>query len=167
MSIISPTDFKGERVIAQVENVTVRANVQWFIDKYEPKFLKELLGLDLFTEFEAGLLLDPIPDKWIALRDETDLKQMLVNYIYYWYQRNNATNTGGIGEVKPKSDNAVSISPARKMATSWNEMAEMARLFDLDTATYPQWHRVFWRNWYWGCNWRLSEIYVDINTMNI
>lgn len=179
MSIITPIDFKGERVIGQVENATVRANVQWFIDKYEPDFLKKLLGLTLYQEFITGLTpvpvepptipptYEPIDPKWLSLRDETDLKQMLIDYVYYWYQRNNATNTGGVGEVKPKADNANSVSPAQKMVTAWNEMAEMARLFDLDTATYPNWHRVYWRNWFFGCNWHLPEIYRNINTMNI
>lgn len=167
MSIIAPIDFKGERAIPQLEEKHNRDNVQWFIDKYEPKFLKELLGATLYSEFVAGLQADPIDPKWIELRDQTDLKTMLIDYVYYWYLRNWATITAGVGEVKGKSDNATQVSPAQKMVTSWNEMATLARFFDLDTTTYPSWNRVYWRSWHVGCRWHLPEIYRDINTMNI
>lgn len=167
MSIIAPIDFKGERTIPQLEQSHVRDNVQWFIDKYEPKFLTELLGATLYGEFKTGLTQQPIDPKWLSLRDETDLKSMIVDYVYYWYIRNWVTITAGVGEVKGKSDNATQVSSADKMVSSWNEMAKMARLFDLNTETYPNWHRVYWRNWYFGCHWHLPDIYRDINSMNI
>ena len=51
MSIITIADFKGERNIAGTENSGTRENLQSFIDKYEPKFLKKLLGSALANEF--------------------------------------------------------------------------------------------------------------------
>lgn len=167
MSIVAPIDFKGQALIAQIENSDVYDNVQYFIDVYEPKFLKELLGLDLFTEFEAGLAEETIDTKWISLRDETDLKQMIVYYVYWFIQENDITTTVGTGESKLRKDNAQAANPLQKMVRNWNDMVEDVRLFDLDTETYPNWHRVYWRNWFCGCNWRLPEIYQFKNQLGI
>jgi len=177
MSIIVPSDFKGENTIAQVPaNVgSVNLTVQGFIDKYEPKFLKELLGTTLALEFINGLIpvpfdpptdpvtYEPIDPKWIALRDETDLKQMLVDYIYFFYIRNETTSTAGMGEAKGKMDNATSVNSVFKQERAWNEMCRMARFFDLDTSVYPSFVRVYWRRWnYWTSRCGISEIYFPI-----
>lgn len=179
MSIITPIDFKGENTIAQLEEESVSETVQWFIDKYEPKFLLQLMGADLYAEFKLGLTLvevqpptdpityEPIPEQWLSLRDETDLKAMLVNYVYYYYMQFQTTQNAGTGTVKPKNDNSIQVSGIDKYIRSWNEMVEMVRLFDLSTETYPLWERVYWRNWYDGCSWHLPEIYKYKNTLGI
>lgn len=168
MSIIVPSDFKGENLIAQVaSNVgSVDVTVQSFINKYEKKFLIELLGTELYAEFIAGLEVDPIDPIWTSLRDETDIKPMLIDYIYYWYMVNQATSTAGMSEVKGKTDNATPVNNMAKMVRGWNEMVEMARLFDLSTDDYPDWQRVYWRNWYDGCCWHLADIYRFKNTLD-
>jgi len=171
MSIVIPSDFKGENTIAQVPaNVGgVSTTVQDFINKYEKKFLLELLGATLYAEFIAGLALpdiDPLKAKWVALRDETDLKPMIIDYVYYYYMLNQATSTAGIGEVKGKTDNATPVNNMAKMVRSWNEMVGMARLFDLSTTDYPDWNRVYWRHWWFGCGWHISEIYQFKNTLD-
>lgn len=167
MSIIAPTDFKAENTIAQIETLPVRNLVQSFIDKYEPKFLKELLGLTLYQEFITGLEEDPVDPKWISLRDETDLKAMIVDYVYVYYLRNATTSTTGTSEVKAKNNNSTPVNSIDKQVRAWNEMVNMARLFDLSTETYPTWRRVYWRNWWHGCNWHLPEIYKTINSLGI
>lgn len=170
MSIIVPNDFKGENTIAQVNGSVggVNSTLQGFIDKYEPKFLRELLGTVLANEFVAGLQEDPIPQKWIELRDETDLKPMLIDYVYYWYIRNEVTSTAGMGEVKGKTDNATRTSSSDKMCRAWNEMYMMARFFDLSTDIYPNFTRQYWRNyynWFYGCG--ISNIFYPINGYGI
>jgi len=168
MSIITISDFKGEQSIAQTSNAGVIESTQIFIDKYEKKFLKSLLGNALYIDFVNGLLQDPIDQKWIELRDETDLKDMLVNYIYYWYDRNKTTTTNGVSETKGKTENSVVVNNIDKQVRSWNEMVDMARLFDLSTATYPNFVRQHWRNysyWYFGC--RVDEIFYKITRSNI
>lgn len=168
MAIITIHDFKGERNIAQKDNRGVQELVDYFIEKYEYKFLKSLLGKILADEFLAGLLEDPINIKWTELRDETDLKEMLVNYVYYWYMRNLSTTTGGSSESKSKSENAISVNSKDKQCSAWNEMSYKARLFDLSQTTYPDYVRPNWiiyRYWFRGC--KVDEIYFPINEMNI
>jgi hypothetical protein len=177
MSIITIADFRGEQSIAQHSNAGVRENVQGFIDKYEPIFLKKLLGSVLANEFVAGLVpvpvepatdpvtYEPIDAKWLFLRDDTDLKAMLVDYVYYWYIRDQVTFTAGTGEVKAKNENSVLVSSVDKQVKAWNEMVSMAREFDLDVAIYPDWSR----EWYNHGNWLFCtpDIYLFINSLNI
>ena len=167
-TIISPAIFKAEISIAQTENPYQNSSVQEFIDKYEPYFLALLLGKGLAKEFADGLLEDPIDQKWIELRDETDLKQMIANFVYYWFKRYETTKSMGISEVKPKAENAYPTNSVDKQVSAWNDMARMARFFDLDVSIYPLWVRPNFRNyrfWYSGCG--VSEIYFNINGGNI
>lgn len=168
MSIITPTAFKAQNSIAQREQPAVAALIQEFIDKYEPLFLKKLLGIDLYNEFIAGLAEDPIDSKWISLRDDTELKNMLVNYVYYWYMRNQSTLSAGISEVKPKAENATPVSSVDKQVRAWNEMVLAVRPFTLDVSIYPLYVRPpfhMYRYWYEGCP--VSDIYFTINSLNI
>lgn len=168
MSIITYTDFKGEQNIAGTENIGTRENLQLFIDKYEREFLKELLGSVLYNQFVSGLAVLPNPDpKWIALRDEFDLKQMIVCYVYYWYIQNQTTLTASVGEVKPNNENSMAAQSWDKQVKSWNEMVKMTRFFDLDTTVYPDFVRTWWRNYdYWFCGCPVSEIYYYKNTLD-
>lgn len=179
MSIITPTDFTGQYLIAQIEQEDVSNSVKEFIDKYEPIFLRELLGFELASEFITGLIpipvdpptipptYEPVDPIWIALRDEMGLKEMLKAYVYWFYQEDNVTSTVGTGEGKLKKDNAAAASPLAKMTRNWNEMVNEVRFFDLSTETYPSYVRVYWRNWWCGCNWRLPEIYKFKNQLGL
>ncbi len=168
MSIITIHDFKGETKIAQLDNAGVQENLEYFIDKYEYKFLKSLLGKTLADEFIEGLAQDPVEEKWTELQDETDLKEMLVYYVYYWYSQNQTTTTAGTGETKAKNENSNVASNWDKTVKIWNEMVKLTRVFDLSTETYPDFHRVWWRSydyWYFGCE--VDEIYYFKNSLDI
>lgn len=180
MSIITIADFRGEQNVAQQSNAGVRENVQGFIDKYEPIFLKKLLGSALANEFVAGLVpvpvepatdpvtFEPTDPKWLFLRDDTDLKPMLVDYVYYWYIRDQVTFTAGTGEVKAKNENSVRVSSVDKQVKAWNEMVSMARGFDLDVAIYPDYTKPYWNRWHsWDYGCPVNEIYYPINSLNI
>lgn len=171
MSILKPSDFNGgEQAIADLSNEGARQNLQAFIDEYEIVFLRELLGLSLANEFYAAInITDPAPDqKWIDLRDTTDIKPMLKCYVYYWFIRNKITLTTGTGEVKAKNENSTITFSGDKLVRAWNKMSNKARLFDISTVDYPTYVRPYWGRfyrWYNGCG--ISEIYYPINTMNI
>lgn len=168
MSIITPNDFKGgEQAIAQLSNLGVQENVQSFIDEYETEFLKKLLGVDLYNDFIAGLALEPIPEKWVQLRDETDLKMMIKCYVYYHYMESETTTTSGTGVIKAKNENSIPANNWDKLVKAWNRMANATRLFDLSTDTYPEFTRVYWRRYdWWHCGCEVDEIYYFKNTLN-
>ena len=48
----------------------------------------------------------------------------IANFVYYWYMRNNHTQTASTGETKGKHENADTASIAVKLTRAWNEMSE-------------------------------------------
>lgn len=94
--------------------------------------------------------------------DELFKLSPIAYYVYYWYQRTYATNTGGIGESNANAENATRTSPATKQMTAWNRMAEMSRelyafLYANRTiyTDWDSWQSVYGYDWYsWhGWNW--------------
>lgn len=72
-------------------------------------------------------------------------KSLIANYIYYWFVRNNHTQTATMGEVKTQNENAVNISPAVKMTRAWNEMSswicELVEYLNAMSTTYTEWSK--------------------------
>lgn len=67
MALIDKTYFFGDLEVAQKSDPAVSAGLQWFIDEFEPELLTDLLGYELYRDFQAGLQQDPIPQKWLDL----------------------------------------------------------------------------------------------------
>lgn len=131
--IVTTADFVGENAIAQVEQPNVAAEVNLFIDKYEPEYLHKVLGLALFDAYTAGIIAeDPI---YIALRDGgtyisyaelrryEGLKPGIINYVYYHYIRNHVTYTTGTGEKAINNP----VDSTHKQVRAWNDMVEHNR----------------------------------------
>lgn len=256
--LIDRTYFIGELNIPNTHTTEIGGLLDLFIEKYETKFLNELLGYELYKAFKAGLLEDPINQKWTDLIEGveyTDLQEKtrfwpglliqpptvlnaldalntitivvgrgqqydpvtgessvtipaalvgkdfiveqrgvgqlvagedysitgntltlttglfavndkyfyksatlaintttgtskqspIANYVYYWYTRNNHSQTAAMGEVKSQNENAVFHSPALKMTRAWNQMSEwvcdLRDYLDAKKADYPEWEK--------------------------
>lgn len=255
--LIDRSYFIGELNIPNTHTVAVGTLLDWFIEKYEEKFLTEVLGYELYKAFKAGLLEDPIPQKWTDLIDGVEYTNLqskvtfwrglvtqppsilnaldaintitvivgrgqlydpvvgqnsvtipavlvgksfiieqrgigqlrddeysivgntltlttglfgngdtyfyksttlaintstgvnkespIANYVYYWFIRNNHSQTATMGEVKSTNENAVFHSPALKMTKAWNEMSEWIRelsdYLDSKKTDYPEWEK--------------------------
>lgn len=126
--LIDATYFIGEINIPNVDQPAVLENVNLFINKYEKKFLILLLGQSVYDDFINGLSENPIQNKWIDLRDKIinseDKESPMANFVYYWYMRNFATTSTGIGETKPNAENASIVSGVDKQVRAWNEMSD-------------------------------------------
>lgn len=152
MILIDASYFIGQITIAQVETPPVSENLQLFIEKYEPEILRKLLGKDFYRAFVNGLQAPTPEQRWIDLRngveDEwmgftNDLKQSIIaNYVYYWYTRDQASQTVGMGESLPKAENAERFSFANKQVRAWNEMVdwihELYHFLREHQAEYPE-----------------------------
>ena len=114
-SITSPSDYQNEVNIANRSQQPIAGNIQHYIDTYEPKLLKELLGDVLLGEIVPGAPWDALVAK---------VKPSCLRYIYWWYASENATDTTGSGESKANTANATLVSPVGKMVSRWNEMVE-------------------------------------------
>lgn len=139
MPIVTITDFKDDIALPQASQQAVQENVNRHIAKYEQEFLEQVLGYEMATAFTAGLLLDPIPVKWLELRNGatfTDntvvykwpgIKTPIACYVYYHIRRDDAINTTPSGDTTGKAENAKVISSARKMLEAWNKMVKLNR----------------------------------------
>lgn len=143
--LIDSTYFVNELLIANISNTvdSTGSKITSFIEKYETRYLKELLGLGLYAEFIAGIAEDPIEEKWAvlldALRNDTTKESPIANYVYYWVMRNDATQSTGTGEVVANNENSRRVSPVDKMVRAWNEMVDWNDLiFEvLNNGNYP------------------------------
>lgn len=133
--------FQGEIFIAQLSQIDVQEAVQGFVDKYEPKVLRKLLGItmynDLLNSVEASRQNPPVPleQKWISLLNGVDydsdtrhwdgLEILIANYVYWYYMFDYNVHSVQVGVVKPKSENATPASPVHKMVRAWNEFVNL------------------------------------------
>jgi hypothetical protein len=273
--LIDRTYFIGELNIPNTSKPEIGGLVDWFIEKYEEKFLTEVLGYELYKAFKAGLQSVTVDQKWTDLiegveytntqsktafwrglvtqppsvlnaldaintisvivggggtydpvvgqssvtipsslvgkdfiieqrgvgqlrADEysivgstltltsgvfgnsdtyfyksatlaintttgTSKQSPIANYVYYWYIRNNHSQTAAMGEVKSQNENAVFHSPALKMTKAWNEMSEwvceLREYLDSKKTDYPEWEKTD--------VWRMLRSYRPINEFNI
>lgn len=134
-NLIDHTFFVGELNIPNTDRPDVQERLQYFIRKYEPMFLRQALGEALYGAFSNGLEEEPISVGWGNLKarlvlEDGDFKYSpIAAYVYYWYMRDQATVTTGVGEAVPNTDNAQRASAMQKMVSAWNEMCyEVASL---------------------------------------
>lgn len=122
MSILTVQDFVGEANIPDTDSQAVAERLQVYIDKYEQKYLRALLGLGLYTELKDGLLQSPIPDKWVDL--VAQFNEPLTYYVYWHWLKGNNDYTNNSGVSRKKNENSEMVSPMAQMVSRWNNMVE-------------------------------------------
>jgi hypothetical protein len=154
--IITPDIFEVGLVIGQAEKPEVAARVQWFIDEYEPEYLKKLLGKELARLFQEEYVKENHDAKWDKLADA--IKKMIARYVYYHYHRKSETVTTGVGEEIAQAENAIRTTIFPKAVDAWNEMVEKNLEFcqNIDRAAYPEY-----------AGYVMSDIYLFRNTFGI
>lgn len=169
-SITQIADFKGEINVANKEQTYVAADLQIFIDKYEPDLYGKLLGDTLYGQYKTGLAIDPVADKWTAL--QTALGISAANYIYWYYMGDQTIQTVGVGAAQTKVANATIVSPGRKMIRAWNEMVDtcysVVKLIQGDPDSYGAYYieNFYYKQWFnTYCN--KPDIFEKVNSFNI
>lgn len=101
--------------------------------------LGDKFGTGEFFFFAFEIRTSPIASSSSLIANES----CIANFVYYWFRRNDVTQTAGISEVITKAENSVNVSPRKKMASAWNEMRLWVREFlsymEQNAATYPEW----------------------------
>jgi hypothetical protein len=162
MPLIDRSYFIGEINIPNTSTTAIGELLDWFIEKYEPELLTDVLGYELYKAFSTGLEEDAIEQKWTDLlegKEYTDISNkirkwnglidedkklsLIANYVYYRFIQNNTTQTASMGEVKSVNENAIIASPSVKLVKSWNEMSknilELKDFLDANKEEYPEW----------------------------
>ena len=96
--------------------------INFSISVYEPKYLKELMGSELYAEY-----VDTKSDsKWTVLIDKLrnveTKRSPIANYVYFYHRRDNAIAKGDNGDFVPKTDNMQSVSINQRMRIAWDDM---------------------------------------------
>lgn len=167
MNLIDVTYFEVEPLIAQLNQQEVIERVQLFIARYEPRFLRQLLGNGLAKAFIEGLEPEEPAQRWLDLRDGKEYEDTagnvfewpglasdetkisaIANYVYYWYTRDNASWSTGSGDVVPSVENGERVGPAAKQAQVWSDMIRLnyqcIHFLRTNKDTYPEWKGFNW-----------------------
>jgi hypothetical protein len=173
MSLIDVSYFVGNLNVPNTGDSAIAETVNWFIGKYEAIFLQKALGYPLYKAYLAApddqRFLDIINGKeytdhqgytakWNGLIEivvpgvpasgsdpevPAQKESIIANFVYYWYQRYNVTQTTGIGEIRTEGENAIIVSPRKKMVSAWNEihskMKTLLEFIDANQTAYPEW----------------------------
>jgi hypothetical protein len=184
--IIDRTYFVGDLNIPNVGTPAIGELVDWFIAKYEPLFLRNVLGYELSKAFLAGLNEYMVDQKWTDLLEGVEYtdtqskvrtwqgivaeypslignQSPIANYVYYWFVQNNHSQTAAMGEVKSQNENAAAYNPGQKMVRAWNEMSKWI----VELADYLNAKKDIYTEWEKQDEWRMLNKFRLINEFNI
>lgn len=143
--ILSTQDFTGKYQISTGMYDT--AKLQDYINRYEPRYLKELFGVSLYNDFQSDLVnnVPQSPNFLILFNalssdlgynfyyfngiyegvnqiDSEGIKEMLKGFIYFEYVKDLSNQITPIGLVKPQNENStVANTLFSMMYTRYNE----------------------------------------------
>lgn len=143
--ILSIQDFTGKYQVST--GMYDQAKLQDYINRYEPRYLKELFGITLYNEFQSDLLnnvpqspnflvlFNPLSEdvgynfyyfngtyEGINQIDSEGIKEMLKGFIYFEYVKDLSNQITPIGLVKPDNENStVANTLFSMMYTRYNE----------------------------------------------
>lgn len=195
-NVITNTAFVGRYLIANQLSTEVALLLNNFVTTYQPVFLRQLLGPVLYKQFQdwydtaTPRNQDGINATWQGLLDGavfTDgssnpmysekISISLTSFIYDRYQRNNVTQTTGLGEKSTDAQNTSEGSVQQKLIDRWNEMVNNTcgnfSYLNKQLATNAD-----WRDWYrYSCGWSFwadngerypsVEIFTKINQFGL
>lgn len=145
MALIDSTYFINDISLPGNALSGAREDISQYLDKYQKQVLISLLGYPLWKlvqaeidaevytnynglvngeEYDVEYLGETTTVKWNGLKN-SDLVSLIAYYVYYFYMKDHVTHTTGIGESVSEKENAVSISPVRKMVDAWNHFCDL------------------------------------------
>jgi len=143
--ITSISDYVGKYSLSK--GIYDNSKLQEYIDRYEPRYLKQLLGVELYNEFVSDLssnvpqspnfikIFNPLSEDvgsyiygWNthhlinSILDSEGIKEMLKGFIYFEYAKDLYNQMTPYGQVKPKSENSeITNTLFSLMYTRYNE----------------------------------------------
>lgn len=94
------------------------SDIQAYIAKYEPKFLRMLLGAEV-----ADRLKD-YPELLTLLVQADNGTSVIAKYIYFYYSRDHMTFITVAGEKLKNTENSTRTSPTHRLVRVWNDMVD-------------------------------------------
>lgn len=157
MAIIDYTAFTLKLGLPQATNTEGRQEIEGYIEQYEPEYLRNALGYDLWKAFSEGIEGSGEPDqRWVDLLEGKEFTHCgktykwegfettpIQNFVYCNIREARASSTMAVSEVVPSSDNSIPVSPLQKMVDAWNRMVDVNNILYMflqeNKDTYPEW----------------------------
>lgn len=159
--IIDSTYFVNRLNLPQTGNSAGLAEVQDFIDQYEPEYLQCVLGYDLWQAFIAGIEGSGLPEqrwtdllegkeftkhnivyKWNGFAPENKISP-IANYVFYQFVDEREQDFTLVGNVKSTTENNRVVNATPRLVYTWNRMVDANRLLynflQVNKTTYPEW----------------------------
>lgn len=137
--IIDTSYFVGEITIPNLSQPATKTALERVIANKEAEILEDVLGYELYKLLKASPEVDRFKNiiegaeftntegklkKWAGLKN-ADKQSPIAQLAYYWYQRQNATQTSGIGEVLAMPENSANKPNIHKLVQAYNKGVEM------------------------------------------
>ena len=150
VNFISNSDFTTlEKVYSGGENSTEFLND--IIEKYQKDLLIDILGEREYYNLDNDLV-DGVPatNKWLLFVNGTDyvvdsvhydykgIKPVLLKFIYYYWQKENASILAESGELVNNQINARKVIPINKMVAAYNEGIDL--IYNSRSYSPTVWH---------------------------
>lgn len=114
-------------------NDAIGSRIESFIQRYEPEYLRKLLGEELYNDFLANGNWDELKE---ILVDDSAKVSPVANYVYFHMVRH-SQSTATINGVKNDGDSNL-VNPTQKMVWAWNDMVKQnRRIYMLLCKNYP------------------------------
>lgn len=125
MIILQLSDFSDPGKFSLHSGMYTQNDIQAYIDKYEKRYIVQLLGADLGAEFIADVQLGsgtPTEQRFIDIfepfdRDEghqllssDGMKEMLMGFVYYEYLKDQVSTVTAVGMLTPKGENSEPVN---------------------------------------------------------
>lgn len=124
-----------------------QTSIQKYINLFEPKYLKRLLGDDLYDAFKTGMSVTTPDARWTNLAaqiyDTTAKESPIANLVWYKWLSDHQTVTTASGMKKATASDAASVNNVQMITDIYNDAVDSLQdVYDwLETneATYPEW----------------------------
>lgn len=94
------------------------SDIQAYIAKHEPRFLRMLLGSDVADNIEDYPAI-------VALLAQSDKgTSVIAKYVYFYYLRDHMTFNTVAGEKLKNTESSTRTSPTHRLVRVWNDMVE-------------------------------------------
>jgi hypothetical protein len=124
---LAPSDFTGKYELHT--GMYDNAKLQMYIDKYEQRYLRELLGIELYTEFISDLaigvpkspnfltIFNPLFEdvNQLSMIESDGIIEMLKGFIYFEYSKDQMMQQTTFGGVQQKSENSKVLTSLQSM----------------------------------------------------
>ena len=97
------------------------SDIQAYIAKYEPRFLRMLLGPDVADNIEN------YPAIMAMLAQPNEGTSVIAKYVYFYYSRDHMTFNTVAGEKLKNTESSTRTSPTHRLVRVWNDMVDECR----------------------------------------